>query len=386
VLFGLACIIFGELYNTLGYLQEHLMKRRAAVILVSSGWLSGMALAAMLAGCSSSDTPSPPTPRNVTTIPEVAVPVVAADGPRSEPTKSPTAESTPATDQPPPEKKKREPIYNEQADARADIHAALQRAAYDNKRVLVKFGGNWCGWCFKLHDLFRENKEIAAMIRGEYELVLVDVNTNRELLEEYDPNGKHGFPWLTVLDASGKVLCNQDTGSLEDGPKHDPQKVRDFLEKWRTAKLDAEQMLATAKDRARAENKRVLVHIGAPWCGWCHVLDRFLREQHDLIGVDYIDLKIDQDRMTGGKEVATRLRAGSTIGGIPWFVIVDADGKPLATSDGPRGNIGYPNEPHEIEYFVAMLHRTKQHLSDEQIATLERQLVDNAAKRKAAEH
>ena len=28
--------------------------------------------------------------------------------------------------------------------------------------------------------------------------------------------------------------------------------------------------------------------------------------------------------------------------GIPWMVILDTDGKELISSDGPKGNIGYP--------------------------------------------
>jgi thiol-disulfide isomerase/thioredoxin len=294
--------------------------------------------------------------------------------------------ATPETVKSTPTKLGREPIYNETADARAEIKAALERAAYSNKRVLVKFGGNWCGWCFKLHDLFHANGEIAALLRSEYELVLVDVNSNRDILQEYDPGGRHGYPWLTVLDSSGKVLVNQDTGSLEIGPKHDPDKVLAFLARWQSDRPDAEQVLTAALERARAEGKRVLVHIGAPSCGWCHVLDRFLREQGDLIGLDYIDLKIDTVRMENGQTVADRLRLGHSAGGIPWTVILDADGKPLVTSDGPRGNIGYPSEPHEIEYFVAMLNQTRKSLSDSQVATLERQLQENAAKRKAAAH
>jgi hypothetical protein len=39
----------------------------------------------------------------------------------------------------------RPPIYNEKADAKADIAAALKLANRENKRVLLKFGGNWCG-------------------------------------------------------------------------------------------------------------------------------------------------------------------------------------------------------------------------------------------------
>ena len=35
--------------------------------------------------------------------------------------------------------------------------------------------------------------------------------------------------------------------------------------------------------------------------------------------------------------------AGGVDGGIPWFAVVDADGKVLANSEGPKGNIGYPD-------------------------------------------
>src|SRR5262245_41667101 len=49
---------------------------------------------------------------------------------------------------------KREPIYDEQADAKAQIGAALTKAKRHNTRVLIMFGGNWCGWCYKLHDVF----------------------------------------------------------------------------------------------------------------------------------------------------------------------------------------------------------------------------------------
>jgi thioredoxin-related protein len=38
----------------------------------------------------------------------------------------------------------------------------------------------------------------------------------------------------------------------------------------------AEQVLATAKTRAAAEQKAIFVHFGASWCGWCNKLDAYL--------------------------------------------------------------------------------------------------------------
>ncbi len=277
-------------------------------------------------------------------------------------------------------RKQREPIYDETADGRADVQAALQRAAYDHKHVLVKFGGNWCGWCYKLDDLFHSDAEIARLLDREYEVVLVDVNSNADLLKEFDPDGKHSYPWLTVLDGSGRVLVNQNTGDLERGPEHDPEKVLAFLMEWQPQPLDADEVLTSALAAAGQQNKRALVHFGAPWCGWCRVLDKFLREHEELIGLDYVDVKIDLTRMRSAVELAGRLRGGKD-GGIPWMTILDADGAALITSDGSQGNIGYPFQPHEIEHFVTMLNQTRQQLTDDQVASLEQDLRDYAESR-----
>jgi len=68
--------------------------------------------------------------------------------------------------------------------------------------------------------------------------------------------------------------------------------------------------------------------------------------------------------MANGKDVAKQLRGGKR-GGIPWMVILDGEGGQLVTSDGPKGNIGCPIQPHEREFFYEMLAKTKKHMSDD---------------------
>jgi hypothetical protein len=48
-------------------------------------------------------------------------------------------------------------------------------------------------------------------------------------------------------------------------------------------------------------------------------------------------------------------------------VILDSEGMSLATSDGPKGNVGYPYEPHEIEHSVGMLKQTARKMSGQQV-------------------
>src|SRR6267378_2725898 len=66
-------------------------------------------------------------------------------------------------------------------------------------------------------------------------------------------------------------------------------------------------------------------------------------------------------------------------GGIPWIVILDAEGKALATSDGPKGNVGYPYEPEEIEHFIGMLRQSARKLNAAQIGQVEEALRKSRA-------
>jgi hypothetical protein len=68
----------------------------------------------------------------------------------------------------------------------------------------------------------------------------------------------------------------------------------------------------------------------------------------EIIARGYVDLKIDTDRMTQGKEVIPRYRPDPS-GGIPRMAVLGTKGNVLTASDGPMGNIGYPAEPVDIE-------------------------------------
>ena len=92
---------------------------------------------------------------------------------------------------------------------------------------------------------------------------------------------------------------------------------------------------------------------------------------------DYVVVKIDQDRMTEGAVLAAELRAVNKKakgGGIPWSVMLDGTGRQVITSDGPKGNIGCPAQPHEIDFFFEMVDKTRTHMSDGDREVLEKKL------------
>jgi len=88
-----------------------------------------------------------------------------------------------------------------------------------------------------------------------------------------------------------------------------------------------------------------------------------------LLARDWIDVKIDTDRMANGEAVAKKLR-GDRSGGIPWMVILDADGVELVASDAPEGNVGCPVTVAEAKWFFSMLQTTRQRLKDDELDAL----------------
>ena len=130
-------------------------------------------------------------------------------------------------------KKDEHPKFDPKRDAAKDIADAIKLAQKTKKRILLDVGGEWCGWCHKLDKFFIENKEAANILKERYILVKVNYspeNKNEAVLSKY-PAIK-GYPHLFVLDKDGKLLHSQDTGLLETGDHHDPDKVIPFLKKW----------------------------------------------------------------------------------------------------------------------------------------------------------
>jgi thiol:disulfide interchange protein len=126
-------------------------------------------------------------------------------------------------------------IYPDPSQAKADLAAALKTAAATHRRVLLDFGGNWCGDCQVLDIYFHDasNKPIL-----DKNFVLVDINVghmdaNLDIAEKYGVPIKRGVPALAVLSEHGELLYSQKNGEFEAMRNLQSSALTEFLVKWR---------------------------------------------------------------------------------------------------------------------------------------------------------
>ena len=128
----------------------------------------------------------------------------------------------------------RKDLYPADANAGADIRAALGRAAAGHKRVLLVFGGNWCYDCHVLEAAFH-SAEIAPLLKP-FEVVHVDIgeyNKNLDLARRYEVPAEKGVPALAVLDSDGKLVFSQKQHEFSATRRLGPEDLIAFLDRWK---------------------------------------------------------------------------------------------------------------------------------------------------------
>ena len=126
------------------------------------------------------------------------------------------------------------PIYNEQADARQDIAAAVTKAEGNRKNIVLIFGANWCGDCHALHAQMQK-PELASIIERNFVVVDIDLgrwDKNLDVADQYHVPIKRGIPALAVLDPHGKLLYAMDQGQFADARSMSYESIKAFFVQW----------------------------------------------------------------------------------------------------------------------------------------------------------
>lgn len=121
--------------------------------------------------------------------------------------------------------------YDEKADAKAAISAALAQARAAKLPLLVVFGANWCGDCKMLDTAFKTGASAALMAKS-FKVVKVDVgrfDRNVDIAQAYGVPLKSGIPAVAMLAGDGHVLYATRAGELADARQMGDAGVHTFF-------------------------------------------------------------------------------------------------------------------------------------------------------------
>jgi thioredoxin 1 len=126
-------------------------------------------------------------------------------------------------------------IYPDPSHAKADLAAALKTAAQTHRRVLLDFGGNWCGDCQVL-DVYMHDSKNQPLVESNFVVVHVNIgrfDANQNLADKYDVPLKKGVPALAVLSDHGALLYSQKNGEFESMRTMESSALTEFLVQWK---------------------------------------------------------------------------------------------------------------------------------------------------------
>ncbi len=118
---------------------------------------------------------------------------------------------------------------------------------------------------------------------------------------------------------------------------------------------DAKTDVVVAVAKAKKEKKRVLVTLGANWCGWCRALDSTFTKDEKVaaaIAKSYVPLKVDVGRMNRNLDLTASWGA-DVKKGVPLLVVLDGKGKVVKVQDTAALEAGKGHDPEKVLAFLA---------------------------------
>ncbi len=123
--------------------------------------------------------------------------------------------------------------YNPDADAKADIRAALAQAAAAKQPVLLIFGANWCEDCQALDHALKTGRN-AELIAKDFKVVKIDVghfDHNKDITDAYGNATGKGIPSAIIVSPDNRILFATRAGELANAREMSADGVYEFFAK-----------------------------------------------------------------------------------------------------------------------------------------------------------
>jgi protein disulfide-isomerase len=126
--------------------------------------------------------------------------------------------------------------YDESADAKAQISAALQEAGAAREPVLLIFGANWCPDCRALDHALKTGRN--AELMGKFKVVKIDVghfDHNVDVSTAYGNATSKGIPSAVIVSPDNRILFMTRAGELADARSMSDDGIYEFFTKAEAA-------------------------------------------------------------------------------------------------------------------------------------------------------
>lgn len=133
---------------------------------------------------------------------------------------------------------------------------------------------------------------------------------------------------------------------------------------------------------SKGEGKKLFLLFYASWCGYCRLFDRFLADpaaaaiinrEFRILHMRTLERSAPQKalQLDGADDVFARF-AKTPAAGLPFFVVFNGDGGPMATSVSPRDgrNIGFPIGKGDLDVFEKILERVAPRITTAELGVL----------------
>ena len=271
------------------------------------------------------------------------------------------------------------------ADTKTALVNALTTAQNSNRRLMVIYQGSWCNLCPEFQrDIAAKDK--SGSLDAAYVVVVTkteDLKDLQEFAQHLDPDLKltpDNGPLITVFDKDGSFLDSRTAARMMENGQLSSTKIDKLVERWKLLP-PASDLFKAGLANVQSSSKRGIVQFGADWCKYCHMMDKFFEQSaaSPVLSKYYVRILIDYERNEGAPQLAARLGENGN-DGLPWWVMLDAGGTPLANSPAPQGNIGFPTEEDERVYFMSVVQSTAKGITPEELAVVNKALDDYMAK------
>jgi protocatechuate 3,4-dioxygenase beta subunit len=167
-----------------------------------------------------------------------------------------------------------------------------------------------------------------------------------------------------VLDNDGSLVTQTPASALVTRERLDIRRLTGFMTENGPPIEDSLKKFSAAVEKAQRDDKQVLLLQTDPHSAGSLLMTRWLNANRELLSRDFVLARVDA-RDEHAEKLVVQVRG--EMGTAPWLAICDARGKPLATSDGPEGNIGYPATAADCRALAAMFNKTIRRLTAEDI-------------------